>query len=67
MFEYFSKHTQIIDYKDEEQRCFIGCFYVFEKNKKLTKIYLKLPYIYDEITMLINIHEIIHAIELYKK
>ena len=67
MFDYFAKNTQIIDYKDEEQRYFIGCFYVFNKKNILRKIHLNLPYIYDEITMLINIHEIIHGIELYKK
>ena len=67
MFYYFKKISTIIDYKDEDQRCFIGCFYVFDKKNILRKIYLNLPYIYDEITMLINIHEIIHGIELYNK
>lgn len=66
MFDYLSSHTEMIDYKDEKQRCFIGCFYKFNKNI-LTDIRLNIPYVYDEITMLISIHEIIHAIILYKK
>ena len=67
MFDYFEKNSTIIDYNDEEQQCFIGCFYVFNKKHILKKIHLNLPYIYDNKTMLINIHEIMHGIELYKK
>ena len=67
MFDYFSKNTVMIDYKDEEQRMYIGCFYIIDKNHKLKDIQLNIPYIYDEITMLISIHEIIHGIILYKK
>ena len=32
---YFSKNAEIIDYKDEEQRLFIGCFYILDKNRKI--------------------------------
>ena len=67
MFNYFSENCGMIDYRDDEQRAFIGTFYFVDKNKKLLKIHLNIPYIYDEITMLISIHEFIHAILLYKK
>lgn len=67
MFDYFSLHATMIDYKDEDQRPFVGCFYILDKNKKLRNILLLVPYVYDDITMLVSIHEFIHAIMLYKK
>ena len=67
MFDYFSKNAEMIDYKDEEQRMYIGCFCIIDKDNILKDIHLNIPYIYDEITMLISIHEIIHGIILYKK
>lgn len=65
MFKYLQANSTMIDYEDEEQRCFIGCFYTFENKNILQKIHLNIPYVYDEITTLISIHEIIHGIELY--
>lgn len=67
MFKYFSENCTMIDYRDDEQRVYIGTFYFIDKNKKLLKIHLNVPYIYDDKTMLISIHEFIHAILLYKK
>lgn len=68
MFDYFSNNSSMIDYQDEEQRMFIGTFYgVNKKNNKLVYIHLNIPYVYDDKTMLISIHEIVHAILLYKK
>ena len=67
MFDYFSNNTTMIDYKDPDQRMFIGTLYILNYNKKLIKIHLNLPYVYDNITMLISIHELIHGILLYKK
>lgn len=66
MFDYFSKNANMIDYRDEEQRILMGCFYIFDKKKRLKSIHLNVPYIYDDITMLISIHEFIHAIMMYK-
>ena len=67
MFDYFSKNSTMIDYDDEEQRIFIGTFYgVNKNNNKLVYIHLNIPYVYDDKTMLISIHEFIHAILLYK-
>lgn len=66
MFKYLQSNTTILDYHNEEQRDFIGCFYTFVNNNILKSIHLNIPYVYDDITMLINIHEIIHGIELYK-
>lgn len=67
MFDYLSYNSTMIDYKDPDQRCFIGCFPVFDKKNKLIKIHLCVPYVYDDITMLISIHELVHGITLYKK
>lgn len=67
MFKYLQNNTTMIDYHIKEQRDLIGCFYTFVNNNILKTIHLNVPYIYDDITMLINIHEIVHGIELYKK
>ena len=67
MFKYFSENSTMIDYRDDEQRVFIGTFYITDKNKKLTKIHLNIPYVFDDKTMLICIHEIVHAILLFNK
>lgn len=66
MFDYFSRNSSMIDYEDKEQRLFIGCFYTFGKDKRLKDIHLNVPYVYNDITMLVSIHEFIHAIILYK-
>ena len=65
MFNYFQKNSTMIDYEDDEQRCFIGCFYIYGEKNILKSIHLNIPFVYNEITMLISIHEIVHAIELY--
>ena len=67
MFNYLQENTIMIDFKDPDQRGFIGCFYVQDKKGRLTKIVLNIPYVYDYKTALINIHEITHGIENYKK
>lgn len=65
MFDYLQYNTIMIDYRDEDEKEFIGCFYVF-LNGKLHKINLVLPYLMDDITTLINIHEITHGIYMYR-
>lgn len=66
MFKYLQSNTTMLDYHNEEQRDFIGCFYTFLNNNILKSIHLNIPYVYDDITMLINVHEIVHGIEMYK-
>ena len=54
------------NYMEEEKRDLIGCYYIF-KNNILTKINLIVPFIEDEKTVLINVHEYIHFYLLYHK
>jgi len=44
MFRYFSENSTMIDYNDDEQRIFIGSFYILGKNSKLIKFHLNIPY-----------------------
>lgn len=67
LFEYLQANSTMIDNNDEEQRSFIGCFYLLDKNDKLIKLQLCLPYVSDYKTALISIHEITHGIENYYK
>ena len=67
MFEYLQENSTMVDYKDPEQRPFIGCYYIQGKNNILQKIVLYVPYVYDNTTALIDIHEITHGIENYYK
>lgn len=67
MFDYLQSHTDMIDYQIEEERDFIGCAYAINHyTKRLDRFRMGLPYVYDDITALINIHEIVHGIEGYK-
>lgn len=66
MFDYLQENTIMINYSDEDEKDFIGCFYIFNKNNILKKISLCIPYLMDDITTLINIHEITHGIYMYK-
>lgn len=65
MFDYLQNNTIMINYNYKENRDFIGCYHIIQNNK-LNKIKLITPYPTNEITTLINIHEITHGIELYK-
>lgn len=67
MFDYIRRNSTLLDYRDDEQRIFIGCFYICGKQNILQKIKLCVPFINSQITILINIHEYLHAIELYSK
>ena len=66
MFNYIQKNRTLFDYRDEDQRIIIGCYYICNKQGILQKINICVPFINDPITLLINIHEYIHAIESYK-
>lgn len=65
MFNYLRNNSIQFDYLDEEKRPYIGYHYITDKNSILTKIILYVPYIDNQKTILINIHEYIHGIILY--
>jgi len=67
IFNYINKNSTRFEYDNEELIPFIGCYYIKNSQDILQKIKLYVPYITNQITVLINIHEYIHAIELYKK
>lgn len=67
MFNYFQNNSIMVDYMLEESHDIIGTYYIFSKNNKLKSLYLVIPYLYDERTMLISIHEIVHAICIYNR
>lgn len=66
VINYIKKNSTYFDYREEENRDFIGCFFKLNKRKKLEKIILVLPFIIDEQTIIINIHEYIHCFMYYK-
>ena len=66
-FKYLQNNSTMIDYRNVEERAFIGCFYVLNKKEELERLQINIPYVYDDITALINIHEIVHGIENYSK
>ena len=61
---YWKENRILFDYRDEEKRWLIGCYYEY-KNDRLEKISLAVPFIDNDITNLINIHEYIHLLLLY--
>ena len=66
VFKYWQENSTYFDYRDEDSRIFMGCFYQYE-NGYLRKIGLFIPFIDDDKTLLINIHEYIHLLLLYYK
>lgn len=66
-FKYLQNNSTMIDYRNAEERAFIGCFYILNKKEELERLQINIPYVYDDITALINIHEIVHGIENYNK
>lgn len=67
MFQYLQNNTTMLDYNYEDERIFIGCFQLVNKKNIITGVHLNIPYVQDEKTALINIHELTHGIEFYKK
>lgn len=66
IINYWQKNKLVFDYLDDEKRQLIGCFYIIEKGK-LKNIKIIVPFIDDDKTILINIHEYIHLLLLYPK
>ena len=63
--KYLHKQGIFFDYYEEENRDFIGCYYILNKSNVLQKIQIIAPYIKNEQTLLINIHEFTHGLLLY--
>lgn len=67
IFDYIWDRCSFFDYLEDEYRSQIGVYYIFDKNKKLVDFNLIVPFIDSKKTILINIHEFIHAIAAYYK
>lgn len=68
MFDYLQKQTDMVDYRVEEDRIYIGCGYNIDHiTQRILGFRICIPYAFDEITTLICIHEIAHGIWGYKK
>lgn len=67
MFKYLSENTLPYDFLEEEKRSSTGYHYILNSRKRLEEIKLIVPFIEDEKTIAINIHEYIHAITLYQR
>ena len=64
---YLKENTMLIEYDYPDERAIIGCFYILDQNNILRKIKVNIPYSNNEKMILINIHELVHGIENYKK
>lgn len=65
--EYFNDHSTRFDYLEDEYREFIGIYYLFDKTNTLKGLNIVVPYINNDKTILINVHEYIHLYMLYDK
>lgn len=65
ILNYMKLYSTYFDYREEEKRDFIGCFYMQDKKNRINKIKAFVPHIDSDITVLINIHEYIHLFILY--
>lgn len=65
IFDEIWERCSFFDYLEDEYRDFIGVYYIFDKNKKLLDFNLIVPFIDSKKTLLINIHEFVHAIYAY--
>ena len=48
MFNYLEDNTTMLDYRDPEQRDFVGCFYVQNRENILSKLHLNIPYVFGK-------------------
>ena len=67
MFKYFSDKSMMIDYRVLECRPFVGTFPIINKKNYIIDVQVNVPYVDGNETMLITIHELVHAIEYYQK
>ena len=66
IFDYIRNNLTLVDYDDDTQNIFIGCYYMTDKKNILKGFKLYVPRIYNDITMIVSIHEFVHAIISYK-
>lgn len=66
VLKYIRRNSIVFDYREEDKRDFIGCFYITDKNNRVKKIKLCIPIMNSEISVLINIHEYIHLFILHQ-
>lgn len=67
IFNYIWQHSVLFNYLELENQNGIGIYYIFNKSNKLIDFKIVVPYIDSEITLFINIHEYMHAIDAYYK
>ncbi|MBQ8193152.1 MAG: hypothetical protein IJZ46_03675 [Bacilli bacterium] len=67
VFRYIRENSTLFDYREEEYRSYISTVPVIGKDKRLKAVKLIVPHIGDDKTILINIHEYIHALLFYNK
>lgn len=65
IFKYYWDNTFMFDYIDDELRRFIGCSFILDGNNCLKGIMACAPFIEDDRTVLINIHEYVHVLLMY--
>ena len=66
LFNNIRLNSYLFDYRDDEKRAFIGCYCNTNSNDTIKDITLCVPFIDSKKTILINIHEYIHALILYQ-
>lgn len=66
MYKYWYDNSIRFDYLEEEARDFISTYYKFNKGK-LVKIWSIVPFVDNDITTLINIHEYVHFYLIYDR
>ena len=65
VINYWTNNRMIFDYRDEEKRDLIGTYYQYNSNNTLQKIQLIVPWIDNDKTVLVNIHEYVHLLLFY--
>ena len=64
VFKYLRNNSYMFDYRDEDYRRMI-CTQVMYDNNKASDVSMVVPFITDDITVLINIHEYTHGVIYY--
>ena len=68
VYKYYLNNSNYFDYYNEDVfRNYIGCSFITNKNNILKQIIPVVPYLVDDITTLINIHEYVHTLCAYDK
>ena len=65
IFKYIKPRTRRIDYKDNNAFNFIGVYANLDNNDILRDIKMVVPYMVDDNSIAINIHEYIHLLYIY--